>query len=83
MSSAVVPLTFLERARSVVKKAVGKVMHPLVERNDSKTRLRANSMLLAQPGQLGQNNANHGLQTLAAHGGLSNYAAIDPQDRKA
>ncbi|KAF5711427.1 Zn(2)-C6 fungal-type DNA-binding domain-containing protein [Fusarium globosum] len=83
MPSAVMPLTFLERARSAAKKAVGKVMHPLVERSDSKMRHRANSMLLAQPGQLGQNNANPGLQAHAAHGGLSNYAAIYPQNRKA
>ncbi|KAF4994936.1 hypothetical protein FGRMN_5486 [Fusarium graminum] len=50
MSSAVVPLTFLERARSVVKKAVGKVMHPLVERSDSKTRHRANSSAASSAG---------------------------------
>lgn len=43
MSFAVVPLNFLERARSVMKKAVGKVMHPLVERSDSKSRRRATS----------------------------------------
>jgi serine/threonine protein kinase len=45
MSAAVVPITFLERARSVVKKAVGKVMNPLVERSDSKTRRRAASSI--------------------------------------
>ncbi|KAJ4261679.1 hypothetical protein NW762_007117 [Fusarium torreyae] len=50
MSSAVVPLTFLERARSAVKKAVGKVMHPLVERSDSKTRRRANSSATSSAG---------------------------------
>ncbi|KAF9778810.1 hypothetical protein IL306_003187 [Fusarium sp. DS 682] len=50
MSFAVVPLTFLERARSVVKKAVGKVMHPLVERSDSKTRHRANSSAASSAG---------------------------------
>ncbi|KAG5997192.1 hypothetical protein E4U43_002702 [Claviceps pusilla] len=38
MSYAVVPLTLLERARSVVKKAVGKVMHPLADRSHSKSR---------------------------------------------
>ncbi|KAF5650839.1 CAMKK kinase [Fusarium sp. NRRL 25303] len=81
MPSAVVPLTFLERARSAAKKAVGKVMY--VERSDSKTRHRANSMLLAQPGQLGQNNASPGLQAHAARGGLSKYAAIYSQNRKA
>lgn len=43
MSDAVVPLTFLERTRMVVKKAVDKVMQPLVERSDSKSRRRATS----------------------------------------
>ncbi|KOS17657.1 Serine/threonine-protein kinase ssp1 [Escovopsis weberi] len=41
MSSAVVPLTFLERARSVVKKAVGKVINPLMDRDGSRHRRRA------------------------------------------
>ncbi|TPX09989.1 uncharacterized protein E0L32_008836 [Thyridium curvatum] len=40
---AVVPLTFLERARSVVKKAVGKVMHSRSERAESASRRRATS----------------------------------------
>ncbi|KAH7133130.1 hypothetical protein B0J13DRAFT_93882 [Dactylonectria estremocensis] len=56
MSSAVVPLTFLERARSVVKKAVGKVMHPLVERSDSKTRHRATSSAASEAGDSMYNN---------------------------
>ncbi|CAM1510573.1 Fc.00g009080.m01.CDS01 [Cosmosporella sp. VM-42] len=56
MSSAVVPLTFLERARSVVKKAVGKVMHPLVERSDSKTRRRATSSAASSAGDSMYNN---------------------------
>ncbi|RDA83609.1 hypothetical protein CP532_2863 [Ophiocordyceps camponoti-leonardi (nom. inval.)] len=43
MSFAVVPLNFIERARSVVKKAVGKVIHPLVDRSDSRSRRRAAS----------------------------------------
>lgn len=50
MSSAVVPLTFLERARSVVKKAVGKVMHPLADRSDSRSRRRANSSAASSAG---------------------------------
>lgn len=50
MSFAVVPLTFLERARSVVKKAVGKVMHPLVERGDSRSRRRAASSVASSAG---------------------------------
>lgn len=50
MSYAVIPLTFLERARSVMKKAVGKVMHPLVERSDSKSRRRATSSVASSAG---------------------------------
>ncbi|ORY56075.1 uncharacterized protein BCR38DRAFT_119571 [Pseudomassariella vexata] len=43
VSHAVVPLTFLERARSAVKKAVGKVIHPRAERMESHSRIRATS----------------------------------------
>ncbi len=50
MSAAVVPLTFLERARSAVKKAVGKVIHPLGERSESKTRRRADSSAASSTG---------------------------------
>ncbi|XP_044723795.1 kinase [Hirsutella rhossiliensis] len=50
MSFAVVPLNFLERARSVVKKAVGKVMQPLVERGDSRSRRRAASSAASSAG---------------------------------
>ena len=50
MSFAVIPLNFLERARSVMKKAVGKVMHPLVERSDSKSRRRATSSAASSAG---------------------------------
>lgn len=50
MSAAVVPLTFLERARSAVKKAVGKVIHPLGERSDSRTRRRADSSAASSTG---------------------------------
>ncbi|KAJ3498388.1 hypothetical protein NLG97_g1162 [Lecanicillium saksenae] len=51
MSAAVVPLTFLERARSAVKKAVGKVIHPLGERSDSRTRRRADSSAASSSGE--------------------------------
>ena len=51
VSDAVVPLTFLERARSAVRKAVGKVIHPLVEaRSDSKSRRRATSSVASSAG---------------------------------
>lgn len=56
MSSAVVPLTFLERARSVVKKAVGKVIHPLAERSDSRPRRRAESSGASDAGDSMYNN---------------------------
>lgn len=49
MSSAVVPLTFLERARSVVRKAVGKVL-PLGDRGESKSRHRATSSTASSAG---------------------------------
>jgi SNF1-activating kinase 1 len=50
MSHAVIPITFLERARSAVKKAVGKVIHPLGERADSKPRRRAPSSAASSAG---------------------------------
>ncbi|PTB72104.1 kinase-like protein [Trichoderma longibrachiatum ATCC 18648] len=50
LSSAVVPLTFLERARSVVRKAVGRVMHPLVDRSESRSRRRAASSVASSGG---------------------------------
>lgn len=56
MSSAVVPLTFLERARSVVKKTIRNVIHPLVERSDSKTRRRADSSAASSGGDSMYNN---------------------------
>lgn len=49
MSDAVVPLNFLQRARSAVRKAVGKVIHPLVER-DSRARKRATSSVASSAG---------------------------------
>ncbi|KAH8710891.1 Serine/threonine-protein kinase ssp1 [Beauveria bassiana] len=51
MSAAVVPLTFLERARSAVKKAVDKVIHPLGERSDSRSRRRADSSAASSTGE--------------------------------
>ncbi|TWU73862.1 hypothetical protein ED733_000842 [Metarhizium rileyi] len=61
MSYAVVPLTFLERARSVVKKAVGRVMHPLVERSDSKSRRRATSSVASSAGDSFFRNSGAGI----------------------
>ena len=55
MSHAVVPLTFLERVRSVAKKAVGKVIHPLVDRGDNwSTRRRAASSAASSSGDVHQ-----------------------------
>lgn len=51
MSAAVVPLSFLDRARSAVKKAVGKVIHPLGERSDSRSRRRADSSAASSTGE--------------------------------
>lgn len=50
MSDAVVPLNFLQRARSAVRKAVVKVIHPLVERGDSRARKRATSSVASADG---------------------------------
>ncbi|KAI0385526.1 kinase-like protein [Hypomontagnella monticulosa] len=50
ITRAVVPLTFLERARSVVKKAVGKVMHPRTERAEGPSRRRAASSAASSAG---------------------------------
>ncbi|KAI9902084.1 hypothetical protein N3K66_003901 [Trichothecium roseum] len=50
MSAAVVPLSFLERARSAVRKAVGKVMNPLVDRSESRSRRRATSSVASSAG---------------------------------
>jgi len=52
VARAVVPLTFLERARSAVKKAVGKVMHPRGERAESvSSRRRATSSAASSAGE--------------------------------
>jgi [calcium/calmodulin-dependent protein kinase] kinase len=51
MERAVVPLTFLERARSVVKKTIGKVMHPRGERGESGSRMRATSSAASSAGE--------------------------------
>ncbi|KAI1139912.1 kinase-like protein [Hypoxylon sp. FL0543] len=50
ITRAVVPLTFLERARSVVKKAVGKVMHPRTDRSEGHSRRRAASSAASSAG---------------------------------
>ncbi|KAI0843605.1 kinase-like protein [Hypoxylon sp. FL0890] len=50
ITRAVIPLTFLERARSVVKKAVGKVMHPRTERAEGSSRRRAASSAASSAG---------------------------------
>lgn len=50
ITRAVVPLTFLERARSVVKKAVGKVMHPRTDRSEGNSRRRATSSAASSAG---------------------------------
>lgn len=62
MSHAVVPLTFLERARSVMKKAVGKVMQPLVDRSDSRSRRRAISSVASSAGDSMLRHASAGVQ---------------------
>ncbi len=49
ITRAVVPLTFLERARSVVKKAVDRVMHSRSDRADS-SRRRATSSVASSAG---------------------------------
>lgn len=51
VARAVVPLTFLERARSAMKKAVGKVMHPRGDRAESvSSRRRATSSAASSGG---------------------------------
>ncbi|KAH8677778.1 hypothetical protein BX600DRAFT_506787 [Xylariales sp. PMI_506] len=51
ITRAVIPLNFLERARSAVKKAVGKVMpHRPAERADSQNRKRATSSAASSAG---------------------------------
>ncbi|KAL2155554.1 hypothetical protein VTH82DRAFT_296 [Thermothelomyces myriococcoides] len=53
MARAVVPLSLMERARSVVKKAVGKVMHPRGDRTDSvSSRRRATSSAASSAGDI-------------------------------
>ncbi|KAK2062059.1 kinase-like protein [Colletotrichum caudatum] len=47
---AVVPIAFLERARSTVKKTIGKLMHPLGDRSDSRSRRRAASSAASSAG---------------------------------
>ncbi|KAL1864386.1 hypothetical protein VTK73DRAFT_5929 [Phialemonium thermophilum] len=56
MERAVVPLTFLERARSAVKKAVGKVIHR-GDRAESASRKRASSSAASSAGETPGGNA--------------------------
>ncbi|KAK3944515.1 Serine/threonine-protein kinase ssp1 [Diplogelasinospora grovesii] len=59
VARAVVPLTFLERARSAVKKAVGKVMHPRGDRGESvSSRRRAASSAASSAGESPVNGAS-------------------------
>lgn len=52
ITRAVVPLTFLERARSVVKKTIGKVMHPSrTDRVEGPSRRRATSSAASSVGE--------------------------------
>lgn len=95
MSSAVVPLTLLERARSVVRKAVTKVMHPLVDRSESRSRRRAtssanssagDSMFNAPPTPQQRNERRQSLRTddyfasAAGEGSKSALATDSPYD---
>lgn len=50
MSDAVVPLTLFQRARSVMRKTVAKVVGPLVERGDGRGRRRAASSVASSSG---------------------------------
>lgn len=60
VARAVVPLTFLERARSSIKRAVGKVMHPRGDRSESVTsRRRATSSAASSTGD----SPVHGMST--------------------
>ncbi|CAH0032745.1 unnamed protein product [Clonostachys rhizophaga] len=77
VSDAVVPLTFLERARSAVKKAVGKVIHPLVERSDSRTRHRATSSVASSSGDTSMFN---GPPTSHPGEGLGRRQSLKPDD---
>ncbi|KAI3320641.1 kinase-like protein [Xylariaceae sp. AK1471] len=57
ITRAVVPLTLLERARSAVKKAVGKVIHGRTEKSEShsQTRRRAASSVASSAGEMPPN----------------------------
>ncbi|QPG97620.1 hypothetical protein C2857_006623 [Epichloe festucae Fl1] len=77
MSYAVIPLTFLERARSVMKKAVGKVMHPLVERSDGKSRRRATSSVASSAGD---SMLKHAAGASSQHPGLERRSSLRGDD---
>ncbi|PKS05555.1 hypothetical protein jhhlp_008072 [Lomentospora prolificans] len=50
MSDAVVPLTLFQRARSVMRKTVTKIVGPLVERSEGRGRRRATSSVASSSG---------------------------------
>ncbi|KAG5952459.1 hypothetical protein E4U53_000801 [Claviceps sorghi] len=79
MSYAVVPLTLLERARSVMKKAVGKVMHPLGDRSHSKSRKRATSSVASSTGD-SLFNRHAGFSSSQQHGSLERRSSLRGED---
>lgn len=56
MSYAVVPIAILERARTMTRKVLNKVMHPLGDRGDSRSRHRASSSAASSAGDSMLNN---------------------------
>lgn len=56
MSYAVVPIAILERARTMGRKVLNKVMHPLGDRGDSRSRHRATSSAASSAGDSMINN---------------------------
>lgn len=56
MSYAVVPIAILERARTMTRKVLNKVMHPLGDRGDSRSRHRATSSAASSAGDSMANN---------------------------
>lgn len=56
MSFAVVPIAMLERARTMTRKVLNKVMHPLGDRGDSRSRHRATSSAASSTGDSMINN---------------------------
>ncbi|KAK0388183.1 hypothetical protein NLU13_4428 [Sarocladium strictum] len=56
LSYAVVPIAILERARTMTRKVLNKVMHPLGDRGDSRSRQRATSSAASSAGDSMVNN---------------------------